>query len=197
MAKTVPDMDAARELSLWATSTAAFYDHAAKPAALNLARKIAAGTYDADKAPKLWEYAADKAAEMYAREFAAPIEAGDWNHSVFNAATRRAAAVMLAESYDELVSDMADDLKAEKANRQRWTIAAIREANAAAGFYFFSPDTLRFWGDKVGNWSPRFEGPRVFIERVKRPSKEGEAFKIGERREFNPDTGDINFASKG
>lgn len=185
------DPIAAHELVLWATNTGDFYTHTAKPVALNLARKIAAGTYDATKAAPLWEALAKRAAEAYAKEFAPQIEAGDWNHSVFNAATRRLAADEFASSYQELIDDLAADLKAEKANRKRWTIGAIRDANNAAGLYFFEPATMRMWGDKLSSYAVRYDGPRVFIERVKPAKADAPRSKIGDRREFNTETGSI------
>lgn len=185
------DPTAAHELVLWAENDGAFYASTAKPVCLNLARKIVAGTYDATKAPALWEILAKRAAEAYAKEFATQIEAGDWTHSVFNAATRKLAAEEFAKGYQELIDDFAADLKAEKANRRRWTIGAIRDANNAAGLYFFEPATMRMWGDKLSSYAVRYDGPRVFIERVKPAKPDAPRSKIGDRREFNTETGAI------
>lgn len=61
----------------------------------------------------------------------------------------------------------------------RYTIAEIAAANAAAGYYFFSRDTLRFHKDKRSNWSVRHIGGKVYIRH-----------KItGQVRRFYPDNG--------
>lgn len=190
--KPQADTDAARELVLWATSDRAFYLATVTPTARALAKKVAAGTFDASRAAVAWEHAADQAARAYTKEFASQIEAGDWNHTVFNKATRQLAAVGLGDAYSELVRDIAADLKTDRDNRRIWTLAAVRQANdRAPGGFFFSRDTMRFFGDTGASWRVVCEGGRIYLERV-RPmrDRDGTAMGgVGQRHEFNPETG--------
>jgi hypothetical protein len=67
----------------------------------NVRRRIANGTYDPAKAPKLWLYLVDNGAKAYSREFESP---GD---HVFSPATREALAQRLAHrEYAEIVLQM-------------------------------------------------------------------------------------------
>lgn len=92
---TIIDKEAAVELELYAENTRQIYDRHTMPTIENLRRKYNKGKYDATKAAKAWEYVAEAAAKMYAREFAAPTQ---W-HVIFNAATRRAVAKSLERTY--------------------------------------------------------------------------------------------------
>lgn len=99
--KTYPDMEAARELEIYADNTRAVYDRWAMPTVENLRKKYKKGTYDKEKAVKAWEYVAEAAAKMYCHEFA---DRTAW-HIVFNAATRRIVAEgMEAYYYAEYIS---------------------------------------------------------------------------------------------
>lgn len=93
--KTTADLEAARELELYAENTREIYDRWTMPTVANLTRKYKRGQYDKAKAIKAWEYVAEAAAKMYAREFASQAQ---W-HVMFNAATRRVVAATLEEAY--------------------------------------------------------------------------------------------------
>ena len=93
--KTIVDMEAVRELELYADNTYAIYERHAMPTVQNLKKKYSRGKYDREKAVKAWEYVAEAAAKMYAREFAS---VGDW-FRIFNRATRRAVAEEMEAYY--------------------------------------------------------------------------------------------------
>lgn len=91
----------ARELTLFAVNDGELYRSRVQPILANLARKVARGVYDADKALTLWRYAADDAAQRYTRAHGAPGPHG--SYGCFSPATRRAVAGLPAENYaDEL-----------------------------------------------------------------------------------------------
>jgi len=107
------DHVAARELSLFAVNTAALYRQRAQPIMTALARKIAAGEYDADKAPAAWASLADDAARAYTKEFGCvPAPFGG-----FDKATRTAAAAMMADHYAEELVTIAADMMAGRRNK--------------------------------------------------------------------------------
>lgn len=182
----------ARELALFAENDGDLYRTSVQPIIANLARKVAAGTYDAGKAVALWRYAADSAAQRYTRAFSTPGPNGSFG--CFDPATRQAVAVMLADSYAEQVAEVGADMKAERENRKRWTLAAIKRANEAAGHYFFSRDAMRFFGDTMASFKAVCEGRDVYVERTRKAAnaETGSAATVGGRYTFHPDTGHIN-----
>jgi len=101
----------ARELTLFATNDGDLYRARIQPIIQNLARKTAAGTFDPARAPTLWRYAADDAAQRYTREHGAPGPHGSYGS--FDVATRKACAAMLAESYAENVAEEAQTIVAK------------------------------------------------------------------------------------
>jgi hypothetical protein len=83
----------------------------------------------------------------------------------------------------------------------RLTLADIKAKNEAAGRYFFSRDTMKFFGDTMRNFAVRHIGGRVFVERVRAPGNApdratGEAM-VGALREFDPATGEIGTELRG
>lgn len=83
----------------------------------------------------------------------------------------------------------------------RLTLADIKAANEAAGHYFFSRDTMKFFGDTMRSFAVRHIGGRVFIERTRAPAKApsteaGESM-VGGLREFDPATGHIGVTLSG
>jgi hypothetical protein len=93
--KSQPNQGEARELSLYAVNDGQLYHQRTQAILANLRKKIAKGTYDAEKALKLWQYLADDAARKYREEFG--MTGG------FNKATRTLAAKEIASHYgDEL-----------------------------------------------------------------------------------------------
>lgn len=100
MTKTIPDMIAACELAMYANNDSAIYFQNIVPVIENLSKKVKRGTYDSAKALKAWEHVATAAAVKYNKEFGTP---GAKYYSMFNAATRRAAAAELAENFSDEV----------------------------------------------------------------------------------------------
>lgn len=98
MNKTFSDTVAARELALYACNDSTIYFQSIVPVIENLSKKIKRGTYDHAKALKAWEHVATVAAVKYNQEFGTP---GTKYFSMFNAATRRAAAAELAENFSD------------------------------------------------------------------------------------------------
>jgi hypothetical protein len=177
---------AAQELALWATNDSDFYHGTALPVCHALARKMARGVYDAAKAPLAWESVAMVAARAYVAEFG---REGDPVADTFNAATRRLAAVDIAEHYAEQIEEFAAAARAERENRRSWTLADVKAANDVAGLYFFSRDTMRFFGDTMRSFALEFDGPAIYVRRVKRSGK-GD-LPAGALRLFDPATGEI------
>ena len=72
------------------------------------------------------------------------------------------------------------------ATTKRYTIADVRFANEAAGYYFWKRTTMRFHKDRVADWGVWHRAGRVFIHRKT----------DGQVREFFPDTGNIGLPMK-
>ena len=106
----------AHDPTLFATNNGDLYRARIQPIIQNLARKVAAGTYDAAKALTLWRYAADDAAQRYTREHGTPGPHGSYGS--FNVETRQRCAAMLAESYAESVADAAQAIAAARQVRK-------------------------------------------------------------------------------
>ena len=79
---------------------------------------------------------------------------------------------------------------------KRYTIADVKAANERIGHFFFSPSTLKFFGQRVSMFKIRHVAGRVFVFAPRsRSAGPGE----GKRRvsmgysfaEFHPETGDI------
>jgi len=68
-APTFRDPDAAREIELFADNDSQLYFQSRKPILANLAKKYKKGTYDIDKAAKLWRYYVEAAMKKYNKEF--------------------------------------------------------------------------------------------------------------------------------
>lgn len=63
------DPDMARELELWATNDSGLYYQQRRPILINLSKKYKKGTFDVDKAAKLWRYFVDNSLQKYNKEF--------------------------------------------------------------------------------------------------------------------------------
>lgn len=74
-------------------------------------------------------------------------------------------------------------MKTEK----RFTISDIRQANMSAGHFFFSPDTMRHFGDRVKDWGVIHKADKVFIHHKR----------TGQVREFFPISGFIGLPLQG
>lgn len=81
--------DAAHELVLHADNHAQLHHGSHMPIINNLKRKMKKGTYDSEKAKKLWHYHADRAAQSYHKEYG--DKATPW-HKMFSTADRKQAA---------------------------------------------------------------------------------------------------------
>jgi nuclear transport factor 2 (NTF2) superfamily protein len=88
--------DAAHELSLHADNDRHLYRNSHVPVAKNLEKKFKKGSYDHEKAKKLWGYHADRAAQSYSKQH------GDvktpW-HKMFTTADRKQAASHMADKH--------------------------------------------------------------------------------------------------
>lgn len=90
--------DNTRELHLYADNHADLYRQRITPIINNLAKKHAKGTYDHEKAKKLWKYAADDAAQRYTKEHGGH---GHGSHGSFSPADRREVASRMADEHAE------------------------------------------------------------------------------------------------
>ena len=89
------DQDAARELELFIENDSQLYFSQHMSILKNLWRKMVKGTYDHEKAIKLWMYLVVNGGKKYARQFSASER--DWS-GMFNIPTREAVARSLAET---------------------------------------------------------------------------------------------------
>jgi hypothetical protein len=169
------DHDAARELELYATNSGDLYRQQALPIIRNLAAKIVKGTYDSALAPKAWMYLAEGAAKGYSREFG-PCR--------FSRATLAATAALLADSYAEHIADEVTDLQ----NARTYTVGAISNLHDEAGGFFFSRETMRFYGDTLRNFRVICEDGTVVLERRHDTAK---GAKAGQRWAFDTATADL------
>jgi hypothetical protein len=71
------DKDAAREIQLYADSDYQLYKQRKNPILQNLTKKYLKGTYDIQKAAKLWRYYIDAALQKYHKEFGSR---GSWSN---------------------------------------------------------------------------------------------------------------------
>ena len=169
----------ARELSLYATNDRNMRFGMVDSILRNLATKRAKGTYGAEKALKAWERVADYAARQYAKEFCGP----GFDLRQFSKATRRLAAQEIAEYYGDMLGELTALARLDRDNKRDWPLSSIKAENEARGFYFFSRDTMRHFGDRMSNFRVIYSGGRIVIER-----KAGRAATW----EFFPATGQIN-----
>jgi hypothetical protein len=72
---TYKDKIAAREIQLFADSDYMLYQQRKRPILINLGKKYKKGTYDVNKAAKLWRYYVDAAMQKYHKEFG---NRGNW-----------------------------------------------------------------------------------------------------------------------
>lgn len=94
--KTVCDNVATKELYLYAVNNGIFYMNSIKPLIENYRKKIAKNQYNEEKAVKGFENIAKMAAMQYEKEFL-----NIKYYIVFNAATRREAAKMILEYFED------------------------------------------------------------------------------------------------
>ena len=70
--KEAVDSDAMNELKLFINNDDDLYRRQFMPIIQNIKRRIKNGTYDHEKAPRLWLYLVDAAARKYVNEFGSP-----------------------------------------------------------------------------------------------------------------------------
>lgn len=66
---TYKDKDAARDVQLFADNDYMLYQQRKRPILINLGKKYKKGTYDVNKAAKLWRYYVDAALQKYHKEY--------------------------------------------------------------------------------------------------------------------------------
>lgn len=109
-ARTVANPHGARALALCYDNESA--QQSQKESIINnLAKKMAKGVYNKAMAVKLWSYAAKSGADAYAKQYGSH---GDTGSSMFNAATRLAAAKILEEENEEYVKERAESFGYKK-----------------------------------------------------------------------------------
>ena len=76
---------------------------------------------------------------------------------------------------------------------KRWTLAEIKDANMEANQYFFTRDTMKFFGDTMRSFAVHHEDDRVYVVRVRAMhDRDGRNMGgVGDRRLFDPATGHI------
>jgi len=89
------DPDMARELELYADNDSTLYFQRRKPILINLGKKYKKGTYDIQKAAKLWRYYIDAALEKYNKEFGSR---GDKWYELMSVADRNLLALEYAKA---------------------------------------------------------------------------------------------------
>jgi hypothetical protein len=89
------DPDMARELELYADNDSLLYFQRRKPILINLGKKYKKGTYDIQKAAKLWRYYIDAALEKYNKEFGSR---GDKWYDLMSVPDRNLLALEYAEN---------------------------------------------------------------------------------------------------
>jgi len=185
-----PNAIEATELALYAVNDGDLYRQRATPIMENLVRKHMRGTYDATLALKAWQYLADDAAKAYRKEFS--MVGG------FDKPTREAAAKRIADYYAEGLAELVAVAQRDRDNAAQWSLATIKAANEKAGRYFFSRDTMRFFGDTMGSFRVRCFDGKVYLQRVK-PMRERDGRDmggVGDLREFDPASGEIGSVGK-
>jgi hypothetical protein len=94
--------DDAKELVLHADNESHLHHSSEMPIKRNLSAKFRKGKYDHEKAPKLWAYHADRAAQSYSKQHGTPDQ--PW-HKMFSPGVRKEAAKHWADRHH-------DDMKA-------------------------------------------------------------------------------------
>lgn len=98
---TFSDPDAAREIELYADNDSQLYFQSRQPILMNLSKKYKKGTYDIDKAAKLWRYYVEAAMKKYNKEFGSR---GDKWYELLNTNDRnllaRQYAIRTKEEFD-------------------------------------------------------------------------------------------------
>jgi len=129
--RTQPPVDehAATELQLYVENDGELYRRQGEPILRNLEKKVKKGTYDHDKAVKLYGYLVESSAKMYVKEFGSG-ESGEW-YRMFDVLTRRVIAERLARNFEAEVRAQGG-MGNVPANKNR---AATKKKSFKAGDY--------------------------------------------------------------
>lgn len=92
------DKNAAFDLFLYASNNELLYTMYVQPILKNFRRKIKKGTFNVSLAPKAFDSCVRDAARLYCREFGSSNQA---YYEMFNAATRREAAQMMYNYFED------------------------------------------------------------------------------------------------
>lgn len=92
---TYKDKDAAREIELYADNDSQLYFQMKRPILINLGKKYKKGTYNIEKAAKLWRYFIDAALKKYNKEFGSR---GDKWFELLNTHDRQLLALEYAQA---------------------------------------------------------------------------------------------------
>lgn len=189
--KRKADIPAAVELRLYAVNDGETYRAVTTPVIENLARKIAAGSYDPSKAGKAWVHVADYSAQRYTKEFCSGSES---SYGCFTKPTREYAAGEIAEYYTEQLTEKAAEYRLDRKNKEVWTLSAIKQRNETVGKYFFSRDTMKFFGDTMASFGVHCSGGKIYVVRIKpMRDRDGRSMGgVGDKRLFDPETGEIS-----
>lgn len=87
----------------------------------NLAKKIQKGTYDSSKAPKIWFYLANTAAQIYTKRHDVPGRSG--SYGIFTVADRKAAAERMHRQFE---SETKIEIRPAKQNPARSGFRRVR-----------------------------------------------------------------------
>lgn len=74
---------------------------------------------------------------------------------------------------------------------KRWSVADIAVFNEQAGYFFFSRDTMRFFGDTRANFTVHHKDGKVYLVRKRRGSRDPRKGPVCEIRLFDRATGAI------
>ncbi len=95
----------ADELAMYIVNDGDLYRQNISMVIKNLAKKIKKGTYDPQKALKLWQYSAQWGAQKYTKEFR--IAGTHGSYGMFSPSDRKDAAKQLAEHYEDELREAA------------------------------------------------------------------------------------------
>lgn len=95
------NIDDANELFIYIINDRFFYKNRIIPAINNLAKKMAKGVYDKDKAVKLWLYLVQDGAKQYKKEYGAN----------FSTSIKKLTAQFIADHYSSDIEKEAEKIK--------------------------------------------------------------------------------------
>jgi hypothetical protein len=83
-------------------------------------------------------------------------------------------------------------LNETRARARKWTVADIAAANEAGGFYFFSKDTMRCFGDTRKNFGVSHRDGEVYLRRLRNARNAPAGYNdVGAEWLFDVETGNL------